>query len=170
MARRKLDKESVAYNALSKVVDCLQAEVKRLEKPLRALVKRLMPSLLNLCGVGVIHAATLLAEAGDPSRFANKHAFASYCGCAPVERASGRNRRMQLNTGGNRRLNRTCHMIALVRLKCEARTKAFINRKEQEGKTIRAALRALKTHISRELYTFMRNVNPFPPAPCDQTP
>lgn len=64
-----------------------------------------MPALLELSGVGAIVAGTLLAEVGDPQRFPTADHFASYCGAAPVERGSGQNSRMQVNPGGNRRLN-----------------------------------------------------------------
>ena len=80
------------------------------------------------------------------------HHFASYCGAAPVERGSGKNTRWCVNVGGNRQLNRVLHLMALTRLRCDERTKTFVARKEQEGKTKRAALRALKTHLARELY------------------
>lgn len=159
LAHRQLEQESVSYAVLTELIQSLKAHIQRLEKAMQELIKRLMPDLLNLRGVGIVHASTLLAEVGDISRFKNADAFASYCGCAPVERASGRSRRVQLNTGGNRRLNRSCHLIGIVRLKLEPRTRAFVTRKEQEGKTTRAALRALKTYIARELYTFMRQAS-----------
>ena len=80
------------------------------------LVKDLMPELLELKGIGVVLAATLLAEAGDVRRFRSQHSFAMFAGCAPVERSSGSCQRRQLNIGGNRRLNRTFHMLAIIGL------------------------------------------------------
>ena len=61
-----------------------------------------MPELLDELGIGTIHAATLLAETGDPRCFRSQHSFAMYAGCAPIERSSGSQHRRQLNTGGNR--------------------------------------------------------------------
>lgn len=169
LAHRQLEQDSVSYAVLAELMVSLKRHIQRLEKAMQELITRLMPGLLQLRGVGIVHASTLLAEVGDISRFRNADAFASYCGCAPVERASGRSRRVQLNTGGNRRLNRSCHLIGIVRLKLESRTRAFVSRKEQEGKTTRAALRALKTYIARELYTVMRQASTTHPAsfgPC----
>ena len=94
-----------------------------------------------------MNAAVILAKAGDAERFRDQHAFASYVGCAPVERSSGGQKRMQLNPGGNRRLKRICHLIAPVRLCTDGTTKAYVKRKQEEGKTFRAALRSLKTVI-----------------------
>ena len=146
-----------AKQALEAVIGVLTEQVKALEKAMKRLVDELMPELLELRGVGVVHAATLLAEAGDVRRFRSQHAFAMFSGCAPVERSSGGQQRRQLNIGGNRRLNRTFHMIAQVRLRCDEHSRAYLAKKQQQGKTRRAALRCLKTYLSRELFRFMHH-------------
>ena len=134
---------------LEAVVTVLVEQIKALESAMRILVDTLMPELLTVKGVGVVHAATLLAEAGDVRRFCSPHAFAMFAGCAPVERSSGGQQRRQLNVGGNRRLNRVFHMMAQVRLRCDETTRAYVAKKRQQGKTLRAALRCLKTHLAR---------------------
>lgn len=112
-----------------------------------------MPSVLALPGVGAIVAGVLLAEVGDPRRFPTADHFASYCGVAPVERGSGQNSRMQVNPGGNRRLNWALHIIAMVRLRMDGgRSKQFMTKQTNQGKTKRAALRLLKTYIAREVF------------------
>jgi transposase len=107
-----------------------------LEKQIRAAIYAVMPSLLELPGVGPIVAGVLLAETGDPKRFASPHHFASYCGAAPVERGSGQNRRMQINPGGNRRLNWAPPIVAMVRLRMDGadrrsswRKRSFVERR-----------------------------------------
>lgn len=144
-----------ARQAVEAVIAVLKEQLKTLEQAMKTLVDELMPELLEVFGVGVVHAATLLAEAGDVRRFRSQHAFAMYSGCAPVERSSGGQKRRQLNIGGNRRLNRTFHMIAQVRLRHSEPTKAYLNKKQQQGKTRRAALRCLKTYLARELFRLM---------------
>lgn len=148
----KLATARVAFEA---VISVLTEQIKALETDLKRLVNDLMPELLDVQGVGVVHAATLLAEAGDVRRFRSQHAFAMYAGCAPVERSSGGQHRRQLNIGGNRRLNRTFHMMVQVRLRHSEKTKAYLDKKQQGGKTRRAALRCLKTYLARELFRFM---------------
>ena len=146
---------AAARQALEAVFSVLTEQIKALEVELKTLVATLMPELLTVSGIGVVHAATLLAEAGDVRRFRSQHAFAMFCGCAPVERSSGGQQRRQLNLGGNRRLNRTFHMIVQVRLRCHKDTKAYLDKKQQQGKTRRAALRCLKTYVARELFRYM---------------
>jgi transposase len=143
--------------SLQKVMEVLQAQLKVLEKAMLKLVKALMPELLEVKGVGPVLAATLLAEVGDVRRFRSQHSFAMFAGCAPVERSSGGCQRRQLNIGGNRRLNRTFHMLAIIRLRLDQDTKDYITKKRTEGKTKRAALRCLKTHLARSIFRFMES-------------
>ena len=141
--------------ALEAVISAVSEQIEQLELAMKSIVAELMPELLELQGVGPVHAATLLAEAGDVRRFKSQHAFAMFAGCAPVEKSSGAHKRRQLNTGGNRRLNRVFHMMIQVRLRCDEVTRAYIDKKQQEGKTLRAALRCLKTYLAREVFRFM---------------
>jgi transposase len=60
---------------------------------------------------------------------------------------------MQLNTGGNRRLNWALH---IVRLRQDERTKTFLAKQKAAGKNQRTSLRILKTYIARELFTLLR--------------
>jgi Transposase IS116/IS110/IS902 family len=135
---------------LQKVMDVVQEHIKVLEKAMLNLVKELMPELLEVKGIGVVLAATLLAEASAVRRFRNQHSFAMLAGSAPVARSSGACQRRQLNLGGNRRLNRTFHMLALIRLRLDDATKDYLTKNKAEGKTKRAVLRCLKP-ISRVL-------------------
>ncbi len=59
----------------------LKAQIGALESVMKTVVNELMPELLTVQGVGVVHAATLLAEAGDVRRFCSPHAFAMFSGC-----------------------------------------------------------------------------------------
>jgi transposase len=155
-AQQELASQSPVREVLQRVIDTLISEVKRLEQQIRERVKKIMPRLLDIAGVGPIVAGVLLAETADPKRFATAGHFASYAGAAPVERGSGQNSRMQVNPGGNRRLNWALHIVAMVRLRTDGgRSRAFLEKAKSYGKTQRAALRALKTYIARELFRAM---------------
>jgi transposase len=146
-----------AQQALEPVIALIEQQLADLEKAMTTLVKQLMPELLDELGIGVVHAATLLAETGDPRTFRSHHSFAMFAGCAPVERSSGGQKRRQLNIGGNRILNRTFHLIAFVRLRYDDSSKAYLTKKQSEGKTTRAALRCLKTVVARDVFRFMQS-------------
>jgi transposase len=144
-----------ARKALETVIDVLKQELKTLEKAMEVIVDELMPELTELTGIAVVNAASLLAEIGDPRRFQSQHHFAMYAGCAPVERSSGGYQRRQLNTGGNRRLNRIFHLITQVRLRKDETSRLYRDKKLQEGKTLRATLRCLKLHVAKFVFRFM---------------
>lgn len=145
---------------LEAVVAVLEAQIAELEQAIKRHVQAVAPHLLKLSGVGVVVAGTLLAEAGDMQRFRSPHHFASYCGSAPVPWESGASKHVRVNRGGNRRLNWALHIIARTRLRTDPASKALVDRKEQEGKTRREAIRVLKVNLARHLYKVLAHPGP----------
>ncbi len=160
MALQALDTGSSARSALTLVIQVLEEQLAKLSKQLKTLVTTLAPTLLDLLGVGPIVASVILGEVRNIGRFVNEGQFASYCGAAPVERGSGKNSRMQLNHGGNHRLNWALHIVALTRSRCDERTRALLAKLKAQGKTQRASLRILKTYIARELFRHLKRSPP----------
>ncbi|MDP9352410.1 MAG: transposase, partial [Chloroflexota bacterium] len=71
--------------------------------------------------------------------------------------SSGGHRGFRVNLGGNRKLNRAFHIIALVQLRCNPLAKAYYARKRSEGKTGREALRCLKRQLVNVVYRLLRS-------------
>ncbi len=69
------------------------------------------------------------------------------------------NDRYRLNRGGDRAANSALHIIAIGRLRTDAKTKEYVARRVAEGHTKMEAIRCLKRYISREVYTLLRNQN-----------
>jgi hypothetical protein len=128
----------------------LAVDANRYEQELAELVRSLDATILDEPGIGPISAAKLLAC--DPARFKNEAAFARCNGTAPIPASSGKTVRHRLNRGGDRQVNNAIHTIALIRTKHDPKTRAYLDRRINEGKTKREALRALKRHISRDLF------------------
>ena len=104
-------------------------------------------------GVGPQTAATLLSVAGDkPERLRSEAALASLCGVNPLEASSGKTVRHRLNRGGNRSANNALWTIAMVRMRSDPRTQAYVDRRTAEGKSMKETHRCLKRYIVRELY------------------
>jgi len=161
MALRLLEAPE-ARQALLKVEDALKAARTQLKTTLARTVQPLAGPLLARRGVGPVVAAMVLAETGSISRFRSRDAFASFAGCAPVRWASGAHECVRVNPGGSRRLNWAVHIIVLGRLRLEARTREYRDRKLNEGKTQREVIRALKTYVCRELYWILKSLDPHP--------
>ena len=100
--------EQVRYDMALELLDDvrrLDDQTKASHRRIRRAIKASGTSLTELYGVGPIVAAELIGYAGDVRRFANRDAFASYNGTAPVEFASGGRVVHRVSQRGNRRLN-----------------------------------------------------------------
>jgi transposase len=143
-----------AMRTLARRITALTAEADDLRGQLRALVHTTAPTLLDLLGVGVDTAATLLTAAGDnPDRIRSDGSFAHLCGAAPLPASSGRTDRHRLNRGGNRDANSALHIIAVVRLRHCRRTRDYTTRRTTQGLSKKDILRCLKRYIARDVRT-----------------
>jgi transposase len=142
----------------------LQAELDQLDTQLQELVAAAAPSLVALPGVGVDTAGQLLVTAGDnPQRLRSEAAFAQLCGTAPIPASSGRTDRHRLNRGGDRNANHALWRIALVRMHCHPPTRAYVQRRTNQGLSKLDIMRCLKRYIAREVYHHLTSP---PPTAC----
>jgi len=142
-----------ALRSVARRHEALSEEIARLDAQLDRLVVEVAPGLISLPAIGTHHAATLLVVAGDnPERLRSEASFASLCGVSPIEASSGKVVRHRLNRGGNRDANRALHMICVVRMGSDKRTRAYVARRTAEGKSKWEIMRCLKRYIAREVY------------------
>jgi transposase len=132
-------------------------KTKAADKELRELVEATGSSLQDLHGIGPSGAARLIGDVADISRFASRGHFASWNGTAPLDVSSGDQNRHRLSRAGNRRINRTLHIMAVVQLRNDTEGRAYYRRKLAAGKTPMEAMRALKRRLSDVVYRQMVN-------------
>jgi transposase len=137
----------------------LTAEANALECDIARLVAEYAPQLLELKGCGVLIAGKLIGETAGIARFRKEAQLARLAGVAPVDASSGQLRRHRLNRHGNRELNSALHKIAVVQGRWEPRARAYLARRQAEGKTRREALRCLKRHLVRIVFRLMRQAS-----------
>jgi transposase len=140
--------------AVARRHQALKAEIAKLDAVLKVLVDEAAPKcLLASKGVGTWVASTLLTTVGDnPARLRTEAGFAALCGVSPVDASSGKQRRHRLNRGGDRQANSALWRIVMVRMSCDDRTKAYVERRTAEGKTTKEIVRCLKRYVAREVY------------------
>jgi transposase len=63
--------------------------------------------------------------------------------------------RHRLNRGGNRDANRSLHLICVVRMRVDERTRRYVARRTAEGKSEQEIMRCLKRYIAREIYRLL---------------
>jgi len=142
-----------AMRTLGRRVAVLDQEKIDLDELLGKLVANTAPELLALHGVGVVTAAALLVAAGDnPERLRSEAAWAHLCGVAPLEASSGKVVRRRLNRGGDRQANAALWRIAMVRMRSDPRTRTYVERRVEEGRSKPEIIRMLKRYIAREVY------------------
>lgn len=142
-----------ALRSVARRYQRLSEEIAELDERLDQLVAEAAPELISLPAIGTDHAATLLIVAGDnPQRLGSEASFASLCGVSPIEASSGKVVRHRLNRGGNREANRALHLICVVRMARDRRTRQYVARRTAEGKSKREIMRCLKRYIAREVY------------------
>jgi transposase len=142
----------LALKSCARRVLALDQEAAELEQAISALVNELAPSLLAERGIGPITAAQLLISWSHPGRISSEAAFARLAGTAPIPANSGKTIRHRLDRGGDRKLNRALHTILLSRRTHDPATIAYLQRRQQEGKSSREAIRCLKRYLARNLY------------------
>jgi transposase len=123
----------------------------------QARIEKIAPALLALPGCGPLSAAKVLGEIGPIERFDTDAQLARHAGVAPLEASSGKSRRHRLDRGGNRQLNCALHRIAITQARVHPAARAYLERKQAEGKSRREALRCLTRQLARAVYTTLKN-------------
>jgi transposase len=148
-ARVRVAREQVAQiRGLNRQVDQLEAE-------LAELVKAQRPKLLAEQGCGAVTAAILIGHTAGVKQFRKPSSFGLQTGTAPIPCSSGQRTQHRLNRGGDRQLNHALHIVAITRAQRDPATKAYLERKEAEGKTTKGAIRSLKRHLARRFYQLL---------------
>lgn len=135
-------------------------EIETLSRELERLTVATTPMLMELLGIGFETASTLLVTAGNnPERLKSEASFAALCGVNPIPASSGKNNRYRLNRSGDRQANAALYRIVIVRLRCDFRTRKYLQRRMEEGKTKTEVVRCLKRYVAREVFDILRHIN-----------
>ena len=130
----------------------LRVELAANEKQLLEIVTAHTPVLLEQVGIGPFNAAIILSVWSHHGRIHNDAALARIGGVAPIEVSSGNRNEHRLSRGGNRQLNRAMHSIAKTRMRYDADTIAYVERRTQQGLSKARIRRCLKRYITRQIY------------------
>lgn len=130
----------------------LQDDLATVDAQIRAHSRQRCAPLTAIYGIAELTAGMLAGYLGPGSRFASDRQLARYAGVAPVETGSAGRSRHRLNRGGHRKLNELLHRIALTQATRYGPAKAYVARRQAEGKSWREAIRALKRHLARIIW------------------
>jgi transposase len=156
LARREPDVHVRIVRELLARCRSLTRSIVELDRELERRTAQLAPALLELPGCGVLSAAKLLGEVGPIDRFDSDAQLARHSGVAPLQASSGRVQRHRLDRGGNRQLNAAFYRIAITQARVHPAARAYLERKQAEGKSRREAIRCLKRQLARVVFNTLK--------------
>ena len=139
---------------LARRIRGLNAEMRNIDEMITDLITETAPGLLELYGVGVDTAASLLVAAGDnPDRLHAEGSWAHLCGVTPLPANSGKvTTRFRLSRGGDRQANAALYRIVLTRMSSHDETRRYVARRRKEGLNTAEIMRCLKRYVARQTY------------------
>ena len=144
--RREMAKEHISdIRRLDRDLEAIKAQIRRA-------VAAADTSVTDIYGVGPVVAAFLIGYSPPIDRFDTADRYAAYNGTAPIEVSSGGKVRHRLSRRGNRTLNHAIHTAAVTQISHHTPGRVYYDKKLDEGKTNKEALRALKRRISNAVY------------------
>jgi transposase len=150
---RPLDQErAAAVRRLAQRLRLALDQAEAVAAQIRQRAQAHLSPLTGLCGVSLLTAGALAGILGPGHRFRSDAQLAAYAGVAPLEASSAGRVRHRLNRGGNRRLNAILHRMAVAQARSSPAARAYLARREAEGKTRREAIRALKRFLVRAVW------------------
>jgi hypothetical protein len=147
----------IALRELGRRAEFPGSQLERPDELIVPLVTARAPGLLALHGVGPDTAALLLIAAGDPpARLRSQAARARLGAAAPIPASPGKITRHRLNPGGNREASHAPWRIVTTRMSAHAPTRAYVERRSEQGLSKKEIIRCLKRYIAREVYRHLR--------------
>lgn len=119
--------------------------------------------LTSIDGIGKLTAARLVAELGDPAKFASAAALAAFVGAIPALRQSGKHTRSALTSVGHHALRRALWMPTLSAVHRNPWIAAYYQRLRASGKPTKVALIAAMRKLLIAVYAVARDRQPFVP-------
>ena len=145
---------NLVIRGLARRIKHLDAEMRNIDATLRSLIEETAPSLLEMYGVGVDTAATLLVTAGDnPERLHSERSWARLCGVSPIPANSGKvTTKFRLNRAGDRQANAALYRIVLTRMSSHEETRRYVARRRDKGLSNPEIMRCLKRYVARQAF------------------
>ena len=145
------------------ILNVLSANIKILEKRILKQVelKPEFQKLMNIPGIGIILALTIMLETGNIGRFAKVGNYSSYCRCVNSKRMSNNKQKGTGNRkSGNKYLAWAFMEAANFSIRYNQKAKQFYQKKAAKTKRV-VALKALAHKLARACYYVIKNNEEF---------
>jgi transposase len=143
----------LALRGLARRVADLDEEIAAINARRRRITTTFAPDLCAAHGIGPDTATAPLLAAGDnPQRLRNERTWSALLAANPIKASSGKTVRHRLNRGGDRNGNSALWRIVIVRMASDPATKAYVERRTNEGLNKPEIIRCLKRYVAPETY------------------
>ena len=153
-------------SSIQTVIDCLEAEVERLDEEIRNFMnehknfKEQEELLRSAKSIGPVTAATLLADLPELGKLDRKQ-IAALVGVAPMNQDSGKKRGYRKTKGGRPEVRSVLYMSALSGIRYNPIIKAQYDQLVKKGKEKKVAITACMRKMLTILNAMMRDQQPF---------
>jgi transposase len=144
----------------------LQAELTQLDAQLQELVSAVAPTLVALPGVGSTPPASCWSPPATTPAAARRGRLRPPVRRLPDPGVLGSHRSPPAESGGDPHANNALWRIALVRMRCHPPTRAYVERRTNQGLSKLDIMGCLKRYIAREVYHHLTDPPTITPATC----
>lgn len=154
------------HSSLQKVIACLQAELKQMDRQIRALLQahtdlQAQEKLLRTAkSIGPVTAATLLADLPELGQL-DRQEIAALVGVAPMNSDTGKKRGYRKTKGGRPDVRRTLYMATLTGIRYNPVLKPHYDQLRKRGKEKKVAITACMRKMLTILNAMLRDQQPF---------
>jgi transposase len=145
---------------LAREVNTLDDRIKQTDADIEDRFRRhpLAEVITSIPGMGFRLGAEFLSAVGDPTLIGSADQLAAWAGLAPISRDSGkRTGRLHTPKRYSRRLRRVMYMSALTAIRCDPASRAYYQRKRDQGKRPIPATICLARRRTNVLYALIRD-------------
>lgn len=147
------DCEDISIRLNADILETIIKNINTLEIEIQNMTPEKAKKLTQIKGISIITACTIYTE--TKGRLLTKEKFANYCGVAPVDCSSGKTERKRNNRGGNRILNSVFYSLSIAQKRYNPESKAYYEKKIQEGKTPRHARKCLARQLCNVVFKLL---------------
>lgn len=144
-------------------LDLLEQQQQQLDEWIKEAMTSLDKYLTTIPGMGVIGAATILAEIGDVNRFDKPEQIVSYAGIDPTIFESGQFKATDnhMSKRGSPALRLALWQASFRVIKYDPQLKAYYQRKRDEGKAHGTAMGAVSRKLVHRIYIILKEQRPY---------
>jgi len=162
------NEHQVLFDSHLKMIDCLNEEIKKVERELYRLVKeddelcRQFELITSIKGVGPQTALLMIVLTNGFDAFATWRKFASYAGTAPFPYESGKLiRKKKVSHLANKRIKTLLSCCAVSAIQYNPEMKLYYQRRINENKNHMSSINVVRNKILARIFAVVRRGTPY---------